>query len=33
MIDQIAQFFYSAMPAVALFACALGACFEHRNSK
>lgn len=33
MADQIAQFFYSAMPAIALFACAIGACFENRKDK
>lgn len=33
MADQIAQFFYSAMPAFALFACALGACCENTKDR
>jgi hypothetical protein len=33
MLENIAQFFYSAMPAIAIAACAIGACCENLKDK
>lgn len=33
MAEQIAYFIYSAMPMIAIFACALGACCENLMEK
>jgi hypothetical protein len=33
MMENIAQFLYSAMPALALAACAIGACCENLKDK